>query len=212
MSEYLKTERAREWREALRKSMKNRERTAIPRVHMPEIDPTVRRHNYEEVNLGLTPELAVNEARRCLDCVDPTCITGCPVEINIPKFIKNIERGEYLEAAKTLKETSALPAVCGRVCPQERQCESRCFYTLKLKKEPVAIGHLERFAADYERMSGKMSVPEVNPSNGIKIAVVGSGPAGLAFAGDMAKFGYDVTVFEALHELGGVLRYGIPEF
>ena len=107
--------------------MKNRERTAIPRVHRPEIDPTVRRHNYEEVNLGLTPELAVNEARRCLDCVDPTCITGCPVEINIPKFIKNIERGEFLKAAATLKESNALPAVCGRVCPQERQCERQCF-------------------------------------------------------------------------------------
>ena len=186
-------------------------RTAIPRC-MPEIDPTVRRHNYEEVNLGLTPELAVNEARRCLDCVDPTCITGCPVEINIPKFIKNIERGEFLKAAATLKESNALPAVCGRVCPQERQCESQCFYTLKLNKEPVAIGHLERFAADHERESGNISLPSTAPSNHTRIAVVGSGPAGLAFAGDMVKRGYDVTVFEALHELGGVLRYGIPEF
>ena len=144
--------------------------------------------------------------------MNPTCISGCPVEINIPKFIKNIERGEFLEAARTLKETSALPAVCGRVCPQERQCESRCFYTLKLKKQPVAIGYLERFAADYERISGKLSVPRTAPPNGVKIAVVGSGPAGLAFAGDMVKLGYEVTVFEALHELGGVLRYGIPEF
>lgn len=212
MSEYLKAERAREWRETLRKSMKNKERTAIPRVHMPEVDPEVRRHTYEEVNLGLTRELAVTEARRCLDCVNPTCITGCPVEINIPKFIKNIERGEFLEAAKALKETSALPAVCGRVCPQERQCESQCFYTLKLKKEAVAIGHLERFAADYERESGTISLPEIAPPNHTRVAVVGSGPAGLAFAGDMVKLGYDVTVFEALHELGGVLRYGIPEF
>ncbi|MDY9919897.1 putative oxidoreductase [Proteiniphilum saccharofermentans] len=212
MSEYLKAERAQEWREALRKSIKNKDRIAIPRVKMPEVDPAVRSRTYDEVNLGLTPELAANESHRCLDCVDPTCITGCPVEINIPKFIKNIERGEFLEAAKTLKETSALPAVCGRVCPQERQCESQCFYTLKLKKEPVAIGHLERFAADYERMSGNISIPETAPTNGIKIAVVGSGPAGLAFAGDMVKLGYDVTVFEALHELGGVLRYGIPEF
>ena len=178
---------------------------------MPEVDPQISK-NYDEVNLGLTEKLAVDESRRCLDCVDPTCISGCPVEINIPKFIKNIERGEFLEAAKTLKETSALPAVCGRVCPQERQCENSCFYTVKLKKEAVAIGHLERFAADYERESGNISVPEVKPSNGMKIAVVGSGPAGLAFAGDMAKLGYDVTVFEALHELGGVLRYGIPEF
>lgn len=212
MNEYLKTERAAEWRETLRKSMKNKERTDIPRVKMPEVDPIVRSRNYDEVNIGLTPEQAVAESHRCLDCVEPTCISGCPVEINIPKFIKNIERGEFLEAAKTLKETSALPAVCGRVCPQERQCESKCFYTQKLKKEPVAIGYLERFAADYERESGQISIPEVAPANGIKIAVVGSGPAGLAFAGDMAKFGYDVTVFEALHELGGVLRYGIPEF
>ncbi len=212
MSEYLKAERAREWRETLRKSMKNKERTAIPRVHMPEVDPEVRRYTYDEVNLGLTRELAVTEAQRCLDCVDPTCITGCPVEINIPKFIKNIERGEFLEAAKALKETSALPAVCGRVCPQERQCESQCFYTLKLKKEAVAIGHLERFAADYERESGTISLPEIAPPNHTRVAVVGSGPAGLAFAGDMVKLGYDVTVFEALHELGGVLRYGIPEF
>ena len=212
MSDYLQAERAQEWREMLRKSMKNKDRTNIPRVVMPEVDPVVRSHTYDEVNRGLTEEMAVNEAHRCLDCVDPTCITGCPVEINIPKFIKNIERGEYLEAAKTLQETSALPAVCGRVCPQERQCESKCFYTLKLKKDPIAIGHLERFAADYERMSGHISVPETAPANGLRIAVVGSGPAGLAFAGDMVKLGYDVTVYEALHELGGVLRYGIPEF
>lgn len=201
-----------EWRDTLRKSMKNKARTDIPRVKMPEVSPEIRSHTYDEVNKGLTVEQAVNESHRCLDCVNPTCITGCPVEINIPKFIKNIERGEFSEAAKTLKETSALPAVCGRVCPQERQCESKCFYTLKLKKEAVAIGHLERFAADYERESGNISIPETAPANGMKIAVVGSGPAGLAFAGDMAKAGYDVTVFEALHELGGVLRYGIPEF
>lgn len=211
-NEYLKSERAQEWRESLRKTIKNKDRTTIPRVRMPEVDPIARSRAYDEVNLGLTTEMAVNEARRCLDCVEPTCVTGCPVEINIPKFIKNIERGEFLEAAKTLKKTSALPAVCGRVCPQERQCESRCFYTLKLGREAVAIGYLERFAADFERMSGNISVPETAPSNGIKIAVVGSGPAGLAFAGDMARMGYDVTVFEALHELGGVLRYGIPEF
>ena len=212
MKEELKIERSAEWRQALRDNMKNKDRIAIPRVKMPEVDPIIRSRNYDEVNLGLTEKLAVDESHRCLDCVDPTCISGCPVEINIPKFIKYIERGEFLEAAKTLKETSALPAVCGRVCPQERQCENSCFYTIKLKKDPVAIGHLERFAADYERESGSISIPEVNSSNGIKIAVVGSGPAGLAFAGDMAKLGYDVTVFEALHELGGVLRYGIPEF
>ncbi len=212
MSDYLKAERSLEWRANLRKTIKNKDRVAIPRVVMPEVDPEIRSHNYDEVNLGLTPGLAIEEAHRCLDCVDPTCISGCPVEINIPKFIKNIERGEFLEAAKVLKESSALPAVCGRVCPQERQCENSCFYTIKLNKEAVAIGHLERFAADYERESGNISVPEVLPSNGIKIAVAGSGPAGLSFAGDMARWGYQVTVFEALHELGGVLRYGIPEF
>ncbi len=167
MSEYLQAERAQEWREIQRKSMKNKDRTAIPRVKMPEVDPEVRSHTYDEVNLGLTEALALEESRRCLDCVDPTCITGCPVEINIPKFIKNIERGDFPEAARTLKETSALPAVCGRVCPQERQCESQCFYTLKLKKEPVAIGHLERFAADYERNSGQISIPATAAANGI---------------------------------------------
>lgn len=210
--EYLQAERAQLWRTELRKTIKNKERINLVRVKMPEMDAKIRSHTYDEVNMGLTPEQAHTESQRCLDCVNPTCITGCPVEINIPKFIKNIERGEILEAAKTLKETSALPAVCGRVCPQEKQCESQCFYTLKLGKAPVAIGHLERFAADFERKSGNISIPEIAPTNGIKIAVVGSGPAGLTFAGDMIKLGYDVTVFEALHELGGVLRYGIPEF
>ncbi|TFH36545.1 MAG: NADPH-dependent glutamate synthase, partial [Bacteroidia bacterium] len=143
---------------------------------------------------------------------NPTCITGCPVGINIPKFIKRIEQGDFLEAAVVLKETNALPAVCGRVCPQEVQCEAQCFYVQKLQKEPVAIGYLERFAADYERNSGKMSVPVIAERNGIKVAVIGSGPSGLAVAGDMIKWGYDVTVFEALHEIGGVLKYGIPEF
>lgn len=205
-------ERALPWRAELRSSMKAKERTDIPRVHMPELDPEYRSHTrVEEVNLGLTPELAMMEAKRCLDCANPTCMQGCPVGIDIPKFIKNIERGEFLEAAKALKETSALPAVCGRVCPQEKQCEAQCVH-LKMKKESVAIGHLERFAADYERESGNISVPEVAEPNDIKIAVVGSGPAGLAFAGDMAKLGYEVVVFEALHEIGGVLKYGIPEF
>ena len=199
--EYLKTQRSATWREELRKTIKNKERTDKERVKMNSVDPEVRRHNYEEVNLGLTPEQAITEAQRCLDCVNPTCITGCPVEINIPKFIKNIERDEFLEAAKTLKETSALPAVCGRVCPQERQCESQCFYVQKLNKSAVAIGHLERFAADYERESGNIAIPEIDTPNGIKIAVVGSGPSGLAFAGDMVKKGFDVTVYEALHEL-----------
>lgn len=210
--EYLKEQRAQEWRVDIRNTIKTKERTSYTRVCMPEVDPVVRSRTYDEVNLGLTMELAMEEAKRCVDCVDPTCISGCPVEINIPKFIKNIERGNILEAAKVLKDTSALPAVCGRVCPQERQCEAQCFYTLRLNKESVAIGHLERFAADYERESGNISIPETAPANGIKVAIVGSGPAGLSCAGDMAKLGYDVTVFEALHELGGVLRYGIPEF
>lgn len=200
------------WREELRKSMKPKERMELERVRMPELDPDYRSHNYEEVNQGLTLMQAMNEAKRCLDCANPSCMTGCPVAIHIPSFIKNIERGEILEAAKVLKLTSALPAVCGRVCPQEKQCESQCIYTQKLGKEPVAIGYLERFAADYERESGKSSVPEKQESNGIKVAVVGSGPAGLSFASDMAKYGYDVTVFEALHEIGGVLKYGIPGF
>ena len=210
--EYLASERAQSWREELRKSKSNKERTQIKRVHMNELAPAYRITNKEEVNQGLTKEQAMTEASRCLDCPTPLCITGCPVQINIPQFIKNIERGEILEAAKTLKETSALPAVCGRVCPQEKQCESKCFYTQKMGKDAVAIGYLERFAADYERESGQISVPEIKTYNGIKIAVVGSGPAGLAFAGDMAKYGYNVTVFEALHEIGGVLKYGIPEF
>lgn len=200
------------WREELRKAMKPKERTAIPRVKMNELDPEYRSHTrLEEVNQGLTAEQARTEASRCLDCANPTCMTGCPVGINIPSFIKNIERGEFLEAAKVLKETSALPAVCGRVCPQEKQCESKCIH-LKMGYEAVAIGYLERFAADYERESGQISLPEVAQPNGIKVAVIGSGPAGLSFAGDMAKLGYEVTVFEALHEIGGVLKYGIPEF
>lgn len=200
-----------EWREELRKSKSAKERTSIPRVKMPELDPAYRVTCNDEVNQGLSAEQAVVEATRCMDCPEPLCMTGCPVSINIPGFIKNIERGNFNEAARVLKETSALPAVCGRVCPQEKQCESRCVYH-KMKKQPVAIGYLERFAADFSRLSGEAADVPAIESNGIKVAVVGSGPAGLSFAGDMARRGYDVTVFEALHQIGGVLKYGIPEF
>ncbi len=206
------TNRDSEWRVALRATMKPKERTAIERCVMNELDPQYRATTRtEEVNTGLSLEQAMTEAKRCLDCPNPTCMEGCPVGINIPSFVKNIERGEILKAAQVLKMTSALPAVCGRVCPQEKQCESRCIH-VKMKGKPVAIGYLERFAADYERESGQMSLPQCAEKNGIKVAIVGSGPAGLSCAGDMAKYGYDVTVFEALHEIGGVLKYGIPEF
>lgn len=206
------TDRNSQWRKDLRTTIKAKERTTIPRVVMPELDAEYRSHTRtEEVNIGLTKEMALTEARRCLDCAKPSCIEGCPVNINIPSFIKNIERGQFIAAAKVLKDTSSLPAVCGRVCPQEKQCESKCIH-LKMGEQAVAIGYLERFAADYERESGNIVLPEIKSSNGIKVAVVGSGPAGLSFAGDMAKKGYSVTVFEALHEIGGVLKYGIPEF
>lgn len=208
-----RSDRNSEWRKELRNAVKAKDRTLPERVKMPELSPAERVTSQRlEVNMGLSKEMAMQEARRCMDCAEPTCMEGCPVNIDIPGFIKNIERGEVLEAAAVLKRTSALPAVCGRVCPQEKQCESRCFYLQKLKREPVAIGYLERFAADYERESGQITVPEVASPNGIKVAVIGSGPSGLSFAGDMVKRGYDVTVFEALHEVGGVLKYGIPEF
>jgi len=211
--EYLKEERSQAWRAELRSKTKNKDRILIPRVKMPELAPEIRvKYQDREVNMGLEPQQAQKEATRCMDCANPTCIEGCPVNINIPKFIKYIEEGEILKAAATLKETNALPAVCGRVCPQEKQCESRCFYVDKLDKQAVAIGHLERYAADFERNSGVSNVPTTAKPNGIKVAAVGSGPASLSFAGDMVKYGYDVTVFEALHEIGGVLKYGIPEF
>ena len=206
------TNRDSEWRKELRAAMKPAERKAIERVMMPELDPVYRATTRtEEVNKGLTKQMAVREAHRCLDCGKPACVEGCPVNINIPSFIKNIERGQFLAAAKVLKSTSALPAVCGRVCPQEKQCESKCIH-LKMNEPAVAIGYLERFAADFERESGNIALPDLAPKNGIKVAVVGSGPSGLSFAGDMAKKGYEVHVFEALHEIGGVLKYGIPEF
>ncbi len=210
---YYRKERSEPWRVELRKSVKAKERTSRPRVKMPELEPEERRHIFDkEVNIGLSVEMAIAEAQRCLDCPDPTCVDGCPVNINIPKFIKKIEARDFKGAIQVLKEYNTLPAVCGRVCPQEEQCEAKCFYTVTLKKEPVAIGYLERFAADYERNSGEASIPEVKESNGVKVAGIGSGPASLAWAADMARLGYDVTVFEALHEIGGVLKYGIPEY
>lgn len=191
---------------------KAKDRVAIPRVKMPELIPEVRIQSlYNEVNQGLTFEQAITEAHRCLDCKNPTCVQGCPVNINIPGFIKQLELGNIVGAAEVIQQSSTLPAICGRVCPQEKQCEAQCIH-LKMGHESVAIGYLERFVADH-------SIGKVSPVLGSnintpteKIAVVGSGPAGLAFAGDMAKLGYPVTVFEALHQLGGVLRYGIPEF
>ena len=187
-----------------------KDRVAIPRVQMPELRPEVRvKSLHEEVNQGLTFEQAITESHRCLNCKNPTCVQGCPVNINIPGFIKKLETGDVLGAAAIIKESSSLPAVCGRVCPQEKQCEANCIH-LKMKHPAVAIGYLERFCADYSN-SQTRPTGQTSPT-GAKIAVVGSGPAGLTFAGDAAKYGYEVHVFEALHEIGGVLKYGIPEF
>lgn len=205
---YELTNRDAQWRKDLREALKPSERTAIKRVKMPELDAAYRVTNNEEVSQGLTESLALEEATRCLDCPNPGCVTGCPVSIDIPAFIKNIQRGHVNEAAKVLKLTSALPAVCGRVCPQERQCESKCIY-LKMNKEPVGIGWLEQYAADHGKVDKPFRQIIENPA---KVAVIGSGPAGLSFAGTVALAGHDVTVFEALHEIGGVLKYGIPEF
>ena len=189
-----------------------KDRVAIPRVQMPELRPEVRvKSLHEEVNQGLTYEQAITESHRCLNCKNPTCVQGCPVNINIPGFIKTLETGDILGAAAIIKESSSLPAVCGRVCPQEKQCEANCIH-LKMKHQPVAIGYLERFCADYANSQQQSAVSNQPSAKQGKIAVVGSGPAGLTFAGDAAKYGYEVHVFEALHEIGGVLKYGIPEF
>lgn len=190
--------------------MEAKERLKIPRQRMPEQTPEQRKSNFFEVPLGYTPELAQKEALRCLQCKRPTCMDGCPVEIDIPGFIKLIEDGDFIGAAKKIKETNSLPAVCGRVCPQEDQCEKAC--VLAKKFESVAIGHLERFVADYERDEGEIEIPKIEKKTGKKVAVVGSGPAGLTVAGDLVKMGHEVTVFELLHKAGGVLVYGIPEF
>ncbi len=210
------------WRVELRQTMKPKERAAIERCIMPELDPAYRATTIrEEVNQGLTPEMALLESKRCLDCANPGCVQGCPVNIDIPSFIKHIEAGDVQGAYRVINASSSLPAVCGRVCPQEKQCEAKCIH-LKMNSKPVAIGYLERFVADNANAQAQLNVPEAQinaPKEQLntampqcKIAVVGSGPAGLTFAGDMAKYGYKVTVFEALHEIGGVLKYGIPEF
>jgi glutamate synthase (NADPH/NADH) small chain len=180
------------------------------RTPMREQDPTVRARNFEEVPFGYSAEEAIQEAKRCLQCKKPLCIEGCPVNVRIPQFIALIAEGKFAEAARELKLTNALPAVCGRVCPQEEQCEARCI--LGKKGEPIAVGNLERFAADYERENNLIVIPVKKPANGKKVAVVGSGPAGLTCAGELVKEGFEVTIFEALHEPGGVLVYGIPEF
>ena len=187
-----------------------KERMKIPRVEMPEQDPKVRSHNFQEVPLGLSEEQALLEAARCLECPKQPCVAGCPVEVDIPGFIHLITEKDYAGAARKIKETNSLPAVCGRVCPQEEQCEQVCVTGKKYK--PVAIGHLERFVADYEREHKLTQVPDIAPPTGRRVAVVGSGPAGLTVAGDLIKLGHEVTIFEALHKPGGVLVYGIPEF
>ena len=213
--ELIKERRSQDWRTDLRKAHPNKERVQLDKTPMPELPISERITSFhEEVALGYSKEEAMAEARRCLDCPTPGCVDGCPVGIHIPSFIKLIERGEMIDALNVIRETSSLPAVCGRVCPQEKQCESQCIYTLSLKKQAVSIGNLERYVADYERLHRDRSIkpkPTTSPRRG-KIAVVGSGPAGLSFATDMAKWGYDVTVYEAQSELGGVMRYGIPEF
>jgi len=190
--------------------MQAKDRMKIPRQKMPEQDPQKRRHNYEEVPYGFSEEAASTEAQRCLKCKNPKCVEGCPVCIDIPGFISLIEEGKFIEAAMKLKEQNSLPAVTGRVCPQETQCEIKCI--LGKKGEPVSIGRLERFAADYERKAGEMKLPEIASSTGKKVAVIGSGPAGLTVAGDLIRLGHAATIFEALHQPGGVLMYGIPEF
>ncbi len=190
--------------------MDKKERMKLPRQEMPEQEPEDRAKNFDEVPYGYTPELAQLEANRCLQCGKPRCVKGCPVEVDIPAFLELVQEGKFLEAARKVKETNALPAVCGRVCPQEEQCEQVC--VTAIKGDSVAIGRLERFVADYERAMGNIELPEIPPKTGKRVAVVGAGPAGLTVAGDLIKEGHDVTVFEALQEPGGVLMYGIPEF
>jgi len=188
----------------------NKERMKLPRQHMPECDAHVRARNFEEVNLGFNPDLANAEALRCLTCAKPTCTKGCPVGVDVKLFVAKIIEGDYLGAAAVIRKDNALPAITGRVCPQEEQCEGDCLMAKRV--DSLAIGHLERFVADYERSVGRVGIPEIAPPTGRKVGIVGSGPAGLSCAGDLIQKGHEVRVFEALHELGGVLVYGIPEF
>src|SRR4030042_926897 len=211
LKEKLRAEFEKDWRKDLRQAVPPKDRMRQVRQKMPERPAGERNKDFKEVNLGLTQDMAQAEARRCLDCANPQCIAGCPVAIDIPSFVKLIERGEFLAAAWKLKETNSLPAICGRVCPQETQCEEVCTMK-KAAGVPVAIGNLERFAAGAERLSGAGNIPPLAAPTGYKVAVIGAGPAGLTVAGDLAKLGHRVTVFEALHESGGGLVYGIPEF
>jgi glutamate synthase (NADPH/NADH) small chain len=196
------------------RSLKPKERLKIPAQEMPNQDPLIRRHNLGEVALGYTPEEARLEAMRCLDCKKQPCMEGCPVQIDIPSFVKHIADGDFQSAVDTIKLASLLPSICGRVCPQETQCQETCNVGLAFKDvdKSVAIGRLERFVADWEREQGAVKIPEVKPETGKKVAVIGSGPAGLVVAADVRREGHHVTIFEAFHKLGGVMRYGIPEF
>ncbi|MBU4493876.1 MAG: NAD(P)-binding protein, partial [Acidobacteria bacterium] len=211
MKEILRAEYNQDWRKDMRKAIPVKERMKIKRQKMPERPPDVRNKDFVEVNRGLDIKAAQKEAQRCWDCANPHCVLGCPVGIDIPSFIKLIEKGDFEASARKLKETNSLPAICGRVCPQESQCEEKC-NLFKASGVSVAIGNLERFAADYEREKGKVKYPKIPPSTGHKVAVVGAGPSGLTVAGDLIKLGHKVTIFEALHVAGGVLSYGIPEF
>ncbi len=211
LKERLKRRFNQNWRKELRKTLLAKERMKLSRQKMPEREAEERNKDFNEVNLGLDAELARREAQRCLDCANPQCVLGCPVGIDIPTFIKLIEIGDYAQSIRIMKETNSLPAVCGRVCPQETQCEAVCNLR-KATGVPVAIGNLERFIADYEKAKGEIFIPKIPPATGFRVAVIGAGPAGLTVAGELAKKGHKVTIFEALHLAGGVLVYGIPEF
>ena len=211
LKECLKAGYNQEWRKELRQAVPVKDRMKVPRQKMPEREPGVRNKDFNEVNRGLSGEAARAEARRCLDCANPQCVSGCPVAIDIPSFIKLIEKGDFTASIRKLKETNSLPAICGRVCPQETQCEEVCTMR-KATGISVAIGNLERFAADCERREGEVYIPPPPADTGHRVAVIGAGPAGLTVAGDLAKMGHRVTIFEALHTSGGVLVYGIPEF